>query len=86
MFNNKNKRFKILVYGHIYVNISLLSKGIYETNIPHLYSSETTIELLIESYKNLEKNGYISSDIIKTSIENLSKCRLASVILDVFDN
>lgn len=70
--------FKALMFGDIYVDPNLLGKGIYEANIPKLYSNIETIESLIDSIKS--NCMYISDEnFVLVYVENLKQCKLVDV-------
>ena len=79
-------KFKVLKYGNIFVDISMLKEGIYATNIPQLYSERETIEEIIGGYIGFKddelyfENEYFKRDL-DNLIENLSKCELVEVEL-----
>lgn len=75
----KNK-FKVLMYCGTYVDINRLSKGLYSTDKPHLYSFDTTIEFLIEAGKMM-KDIIGQNFICDNYFENLKKCTLKTFIL-----
>ena len=71
-------QFKILIHSGVYVDISMLQKGIYSTSKPVLYNKEETIESLIERCKamtDLVGHNFFSD----TYIENLRQCVFAEV-------
>lgn len=78
--------FKVMMHGNIYVDVSLLYTGIYETNVPRLYSYYVTIESLISQCEDLLKNNFIDKDMFNAYKENISKCRLASAYLEIYEN
>ena len=76
---NENTKFKVLMYGNIYVDMNLLDTGIYETNRPTLYFENTTIETIISGIKEVEMFTEIKwSD---TYFENLKKCKLVPITI-----
>ena len=67
--------FKILTYASRYVDVNRLNEGIYETAIPFLYHSETTIDELVKRAENVR---YILGDdrINGKYFEMLKQCIL----------
>lgn len=80
------KKFKVLKYGNIFVDVSMLKEGIYATNIPQLYLQRETIEEIIGGYIGFKddeayfENEYFKRDL-DNLLENLSKCKLVEVEL-----
>lgn len=74
------------MHGYIYVDTSLLYKGIYETLIPRLYLSETTIDSLITQCEDLYNKDFVSIEYFEAFKENISKCRLATAYLETYEN
>ena len=74
--------YNVLSYSDQFVDGKLLTKGIYLTSIPRLYSINTTREILIEEAKN--NSIGINSQIfnIDNYINNISKCELIRVNLE----
>lgn len=76
--------FKVLTYGSVLVDESMLFQGIYSTTEPKLYDSETTIESLIEYREFVGKMlGQSKFPRFDFSIENLKKCTLTKVMLTI---
>ncbi len=74
------KEFKVLVFGHEYVDYSKIIEGIYTTNIPRLFSKETTIESLVDNFNEL-RNMY--GELVEISVfDRLKQCRLVTVNLE----
>lgn len=74
-------KFKVLMHHGVYVNTTLLDKGIYEIGTPnHLYSKDDTIESLVRLLEKVQANSYrvIVSD---EYFENLKQCELVEVCL-----
>jgi acid stress-induced BolA-like protein IbaG/YrbA len=46
----KNQKFKVLVYGNIFVDSNKLHQGIYNTLHPYLHDKSMTMEKLIVQY------------------------------------
>lgn len=69
--------YKVLKYGNIFVDVNLLEKGIYATNIPSLYKEDETIENLTSRFKALSKALNISDSYF----ENLNQCSFVKVEL-----
>jgi hypothetical protein len=69
------KKYKVLMYGPIFVDGNRLNSGIYESDKPFLYSTAYDLEDLVEIRKGMEEylpEGY--SD--KEAIERLKMCKL----------
>ena len=78
--------FKVLKYGNIFIDVSLLKEGLYATNIPQLYSSNETIEELYASYIGFrDDEAYFENEYFKIDLdnmlENILKCKLVEVTL-----
>lgn len=79
----KETTFKILTYCGQYVDANLLEKGIYVCNKPHLYSSEDTIEILVERAIKMQTQTNLISE---RYINNLKRCQLTHIqIVDICD-
>lgn len=63
------------------VDVYLLESGIYEAAIPKLYSLNTTIESLMESYSEIDKDG--EPFVSEKFFDNLRKCRMEIIELKV---
>lgn len=80
----KQQRFKVLMYDNIYVDISLLEKGIYESPSPYLYSIDETIESIQERARMI--NEKMNMELIsKRYFDNFKLCRLEKVNLKLHD-
>lgn len=73
-------KFKTIMYGHIFIDMRMLSKGLYEAQTPTLYPFETTKESLIESIKELKEQFGLEIPN-KEYFENLNACELVEVNL-----
>lgn len=80
----ENKKFKILVYNNMYVDESLLHKGIYSKSVPTLYDNDKTIQSLKNVYTDLSK-GFLNSleTQIENYISNLEKCTLVDCLITI---
>ena len=81
----KSNTFKALMMGHIFVDGSLLGKGIYETLRPELYSEYETIEKLVERAEKV-RDMFGEQQVPKSYIENLKKCRLQNVKVEILED
>ena len=72
--------FKTLMYAGHFVNMKLLAKGVYTTDLPTLLEDET-MESLVEKLEDAKLFGkrLISEDYIA----NLKKCELITVTLTI---
>ncbi|WP_456867555.1 hypothetical protein [Galbibacter sp. BG1] len=71
--------FKILTYNGSFVDESMLHRGIYTTDEPKLYNTETTIKELEKVYRivgNAFKPGQYN-----LSVHNLKSCTLTEYTL-----
>lgn len=74
--------FKVLTHCGVYVDSNLLGKGIYITSKPNLYSKSETIEKLVERalyMKDINGNEFIT----QSYLDNLKKCKLTDVLLEI---
>lgn len=79
--------FKVLKYGNVFIDVSLLKEGLYATNIPQLYSPNETIEELYASYVGFrDDEAYFENEYFKRDLdnilENILKCKLVKVTLE----
>lgn len=74
------KKYKVLKFGHIIVDTSLLLKGIYEASTPRLFPSDITMEGFTQELKNTF-SFYYSPEVEKTFMENLTQCHFADAVL-----
>jgi hypothetical protein len=74
------KKYKVLLHGTQFVNENLLGKGIYTTIRPTLFEETDTIESLILKYENMR---YMTKYELHCTVENLKKCRLVNVNLEI---
>lgn len=74
------REFKVLMYAGAYVNLGFISKGIYASPTPVLYSKDTTMDSLIERI-NVSRDALGSKFVSESEIENIKKCTLVSVTL-----
>ena len=78
------KLFTTITYNDKFVDLSLLDKGIYSTNIPKLYPISETIDNIIEGLlemKDMNGNYFISDEEIK----NLKKCKMSIVEIKIYE-
>lgn len=78
------RSFFVLTYAGQFMDVNMLQQGLYATDVPELYSKDTTIELMIQQGRTITDitgNQFIS----ETYFENLSKCKLTEVQLSVFE-
>ena len=66
-------KFKILMFGGQYASIAQLTRGIYSTDIPELYSADVTTASLIEKAEQLQKEMGVN---LTGYIDNIKKCNL----------
>ena len=70
------------MFGGSFVDMNMLEKGIYITDVPALFKAETTIDSLIEQAETVKKaTGY--PYFIDEYILNLRNCILKDVTLIV---
>lgn len=69
--------YKVITYANTFINYDMLGEGIYSTSLPILFSKETTIEYLVETFMKFENN----SNYGKIFTENLLKCELKEITL-----
>jgi hypothetical protein len=72
--------FKTLMHCGLYVDVNLLSKGIYTTSQPFIYPKETTIDGLIERGKQMKTMGGINF-LPDVYFENLKQCKLVPIAI-----
>lgn len=78
------RSFYVLTHCGQFIDERLLHNGLYATNVPTLYSKETTIDLMIQQGRtvvDMAGNSFIQ----ESYFENLSKCKLTEVQLCVFE-
>lgn len=74
----EERRFNVLMYGNIIVDEMLLSKGIYEAEVPKLHAFNTSIESMVVAanmMRDINGNGFIPNSYF----DNLIKCKFVSV-------
>lgn len=76
---SKERTFKVLMYGNIYVDMTVLTDGIYGTVYPKLHDKAFTIQTLIDQITVVESK--FKPDTFKQVFENLRKCTLVEVTL-----
>lgn len=76
----EHSEFKVLMYEGIFVDTTLLGKGIYSTDKPHLYKVHQSIDELIETATDLAEAGWLDY-VSREYLENLKKCELVNVVL-----
>ncbi len=67
----KETEFKVLMYCGNYVDANLLSKGIYVSSLPFIYSKHETIETIVERSLMIKE----ILNIPDKYFENLKLCR-----------
>jgi len=80
----KETKFKSLMHCGMYVDANKLGKGIYNCSKPFIYDKEATIETLIHQGQLMQDmigQGFVSEKYF----ENLNKCQLVAVIINVDD-
>lgn len=78
--------FKVLTYGSMLVDDSMLHQHICSTDEPRLYNVSTTIEDLIETLESLNRIfGQMNDSRLNTIVDNLKKCKLTTVMLTIQD-
>ena len=78
------RSFFVLTYSGQFMDANMLQKGLYATDVPRLYSSKTTIELMMQQGRTITDmagNQFIS----EAYFQNLSKCKLTEVHLSVLE-
>lgn len=78
------RSFFVLTYAGQFMDTNMLQQGLYATDVPKLYSKETSIELMIQQGRTITDmtgNQFIS----EAYFENLSKCKPTEVQLSVFE-
>jgi hypothetical protein len=70
--------FKVLKHGQVYVNMTLLYKGIYSTDTPSLLIYNTDMDKLKENWIEFSKTFGQNVNIV---LENIDKCELVTVKL-----
>lgn len=73
-------KFKILKYMGMFVDVSRLTDGIYESATPHIYQGSKTMEDMImggRMVNDISGNCFLP----ESYFENLSKCTLENYIL-----
>lgn len=69
--------YKVLMYNGAYVDFIKLFDGIYSTKFPILYSSERTIEDIVEKFSK----RCINNETIDALTKNINECELVEVKL-----
>lgn len=78
------KTFYVLTHCGQFIDERLLSQGLYATDVPTLYSKDTTIELMIQHGRRvIDMTG--NKFIEEVYFDNLSKCTLKEVNLSILD-
>jgi hypothetical protein len=78
----KITKFKTLIYMDNYVDVNKLNSGIYSSIKPTIYSSDETIQSLIEKTKMMQMT-YSKSIISEEYIENLKECELIDIEINI---
>ncbi len=65
-----------------YVDVNKLNSGIYSSIKPTIYSSDETIESLIEKIKMMQMT-YSKSIVSEEYIENLKQCELVNIEITI---
>lgn len=77
-------RAKALMKGGEFIDAGILSTGIYTSQLPYLFSQETTIETLIDRAKNMKYgNGDGECWFDAEYFENLRSCELVEVYIAI---
>jgi hypothetical protein len=77
---NVVRSFFVLTYAGQFMDSNLLSSGLYTTDIPKLFSKDTSIELLIQQGKTI--TDMMGNEFIPSSyFDNLAKCKLTEVVV-----
>lgn len=79
----EDKKFKVLTHAFQFVDERLLHKGIYETSVPKLRSTEDTTEIIIQDI--LRVIEILPSFNADTMIENLKQCVLMEVEVNLIN-
>lgn len=78
----KITKFKTLIYMDNYVDVSKLNSGIYSSIKPTIYSSDETMESLIDRTKMMQMT-YSKSIVSEKYIENLNQCELIDIEITI---
>ena len=78
----KITKFKTLIYMNNYVDVNKLNSGIYSSIKPTIYSSDETMESLIEKTKMMQMT-YSKSIVSEKYIENLKQCELIDIEITI---
>lgn len=74
--------FKALLHCGMYVDATLLQKGVYTCDKPFIYSKDETIESMIERGKQM-KDITGASFITDKYFESLQQCELVKIFVTV---
>lgn len=75
-------KYKVLMCGNIFVNYSMLSKGIYEANKPMICDADDTMEELVN--RSIKAISFLDSSMSQlVFLNNLRKCKLVTVTLTI---
>ena len=78
--NLTENEFKVLIHAGSFVDYNQLSRGVYATHTPILFSFDTTIEMLskrAKMAKDMNGNLFVS----ERYFQNLNYCELITVTL-----
>lgn len=75
--------YKVLTYGQVLVDASRLRSGIYETDLPQLYSVDMTLENLGKKHAAVLVTFKEDITVVQSMLTNMSRCRLIEVELTI---
>lgn len=78
--------FKVLMFAGAFMDERHLGKGLYETSTPVLHPADETIESMIEKHLQVTQRGTSIHESHKSFMNNLAKCSLVEVNLEVVEN
>jgi len=74
------EEYKVLMYAGMLVDAAMLAEGIYQTKLPSIYGTDTTLESLIFTAKNM--NDMMGNSFLPESyFKNIVKCELVKVTM-----
>jgi hypothetical protein len=72
-------KYKVLMCNDIAVDLSRLTSGVFATDLPHLWPSDTTMDNLLSGFNFVYPEAQNS-----LATANLNKCRLVDVELTFY--
>lgn len=77
--------FKVLMFAGAFMDERHLGKGLYATPTPVLHPADESIESMIEKHLQVTQRGTSVHESHKSFMNNLAKCELIEVNLEVVE-